>query len=729
MTIITVFLSLINFQLAASSDSSYTESTSQKTIFCTVKAQSDHLLLYICNSDKEPRFVLTNLIDFPTVKTSLFPTPDTSFIVTVWENNYLRLIEEETASNSMFSSELSKMIQESFNDFIELSKTEVVLQDSTFLTEDLSNGESLKNHEYGDSIFVDYLEIKFTTKTTYPNQDQAYEIVVDSTFYVFDLEYPMQVLEDHYVSEVLQTVEEKADLNNFIPALETLEKAYSELSKKQFEKIAIDIAERWSEQIRESNEQPDSLINAIENSFISSSYPQWFNEFRIDLFSNYLSEVPLSEDTFQELIDGYDILLNWSDGNDKYLILKNDVQASQALSEDKLWKAIDFLELANEIDAGNQERNNKLRKVLADAINKDFRESFWSNIYKYGKRHFSLFENNFELRFKFTKAVEKNQNYDLLIENQEWLLNNFDRDQTYVERKDLLKSLNSAYQAGMQFEDALETNRRLYLQEKDEEILDLFLINLRARMLLPIYEALNVLVNESSTSDQIENIQDRIVFYQNNYLDAMYTVDRNGNRLSNLYIANDVNIDWSAEIHNRDSEKLFYFDDDSLKAWFILPNDSEAYVIELNIQLSDIEHVQLREIRNNPDVPNNWIELIRNNELRGAVASATVIAALLESISFPPDNRWVMNFATQLMKNKSLSHISLYDDSHSAIINKYDISEELIQSEDWMSSLNREVLYHQILRDQGNGILDMTNSIIQDNVKQGVLKIGFYQIE
>ncbi len=727
MIILTVVLAFLSLQTEVSTDTAHAVSSDDKTWYCTQKGVINLQVLHSCKSKARSVYFVANLHEFPMVEMLVFPVSDSSSAVTIWEDNYVALIEEKIKPISIYKKDLLEKIDNGFHHFITFPVSEVIDKDTSDISGEVDLIEKINDEIKADSVFLNYLRFNFETGTTYPEQRQAYEIVIDSTFYVFDLEYPAAVLEDLYIEEALQRMANKEKSKNFKAALEIIEEAYTDLSSSRFVESGKGIADRWSEQSSMAGEHPDSLIHIVGDSFIAETNPQWFNEFRIDVFEDYLVSLATGEESFSELIDGYNILLDWSDGEDKYFLIRSDLQASRAVNEGDLWTAIDYLELAKDVDPENQERNRKISTILSDAIQKDYHERTWNNMYSYGKRLFSLFSQNFELRYKFTTAVQRNWNYDLWIENLEWLLNNYHREQTLVTRKDLMLSLNRAYQAGMQFENALETNRRIYLQDKDDDILDLFVINLRGRMIMPVYDAIAVFVEKNDGFTQ--NLQDRIVFYQNNYLDAIYTVDENGRHLSNLYLADGVNVYWGNGGQDRMREKGFHFDNDSLKAWFVLPADDRTYVIELNTKLSDSEHVQLREIRNNPDLPNNWIEFIRNNELRGAAASATVIAALLETIPFPPDNRWAVNFAEHLMNNRSLSHISIYDEAYSPIVNKTNASDELSNSREWVNSLNREVLYHQVLRDKEDSILDLTNAIIQENAKEGVFKIGFYQIE
>ena len=727
MIFLSVVLAFLNLQTEVSTDTTSAVNSGNKTWYCTQMGDIDLQVFHSCSSEALSIYFVTNLVEFPEVGMLVFPVSDSSSTVTLWEGNYVEFIEKEVTPISIYKSELLEKIDNSFHHLIAFPDSEVIDKDSADISIEDDLIEELNDEIEADSISFNNLRFRFETNITYPEKRRAYEIVIDSTFFVFDLEYPAQLLEDLYIDEVLQRMAKKKDSADFKAALIILEEGYYDLSSSKFEMAAIEIADEWSELSTMAGEHPDSLIHIVGDSFIAETNPQWFNDFRIGNFEQYLDSLAIGEDTFNELIDGYNRLLDWSGDEDKYLILRSDLQASRALYGGELWVAIDYLEISKEIEPENQERIKKLGAILTGAIQRDYKEHSWKNIYDYGKRLFSLFSQNFELRYKFTEAVQRNRDYDLWVKNLEWLLNNYKREQTLVSRKDLTLLLNEAYQAGMQFENALETNRRLYLHEKDNDILDLFVVNLRARMIMPVYDALTEFINQNK--DFTQNLQDRIVFYQNNYLNAIYIVDENERYISTLYVSDGVELNWENQHQNLIRERGFHFDSDSLKAWFVLPSDKQTYIIELNTELNDSERVQLREIRNNPDLPNNWIEFVRNNEIRGAVASTTVITALLETIPFPPDKSWAVNFAEQIMNNSSLSHISIYDGANSTIVNKTTVSDSLSNSREWINSLNRQVLYHQVLLDREVSILDMTNAIIQDNEKKGVFKIGYYQIE
>lgn len=174
-----------------------------------------------------------------------------------------------------------------------------------------------------------------------------------------------------------------------------------------------------------------------------------------------------------------------------------------------------------------------------------------------------------------------------------------------------------------------------------------------------------------------------------------------------------------------DRDGTFFADDVMEKAWFVYPADGNLLIIAMDIGSSATDLNNINLILNNPDLPNVWQPLIRTNEIQGAVASATVLSALFEAEPISDTDRFMDRAAEQLSENENLRYMLIREISGETGFTLKEAGEEITSSTQWKESLQKELLYHQILRDGGDDILDVTHSLMRAGSTIGHLKIGF----
>lgn len=697
---------------------------------CRTVSADDAEHVFRCESLSYELGFFASTVDFPAV-TLVFPD-----IVGMEEameimENRIPLSENDSLAWKWFAPGPLQAVMEDYQ--LEISDTNwSTLADLPFRKKEQSEEtleiEEMREKELDIPKVLSGLMVSFISRSTYPQLTGPYKLRTGEMELSFTIRYPAQRLEELFIAESLSRVDTVMVDSVYASAIRILNDAFQLLPADTFATRAVQVMELWENRVIDGDANPYDLIASGESAFLAGTPDGWFNPFRITLLERYLESMVSTEETYEELLEGYKKLLLWSNQALRFQLALADLQAEHAYRNEAYWLAIDFMEEGMRLAPDDTRRVTEFRKHLREAVIRDHQADRHSNIHSYIRRHHSLFSSDFRIRYKYSVACHDQRDYTRWISELEWLLTNFDRNQTMVSTVEMLRSLNRAYQLGMRFDKAIDTNRRLYLRENDEEILQMFQINLRARMLQPIYRALPVFLSEYTRPGQIGSLQDRIVFYQRNYMDGLYVMNRQGEIIQRIYVSDDAQLSPPALQNQGAGEGSFLVDENLNKAWFVYPWNGFFAVLEWNTITTEAENLKLQAVRNNPAVPNEWEDFISHTELTGAVSAITVITAMIEHRPYQTYGRPLSAFASAVSSDHVVAYFLLYDNTPTLVAGDSSRFQSLVQREEWDSSLQRDVLFHQYLAEDPHDYLDVTKSIIQGGSNRGFVKMGFYSI-
>ncbi|MDI6401177.1 hypothetical protein QLX67_04165 [Balneolaceae bacterium ANBcel3] len=579
---------------------------------------------------------------------------------------------------------------------------------------------------------VRVLKIDFETTVRYPQTSVVYQVKADRWSASLDLDIPGAIITGFYEQQVLVELPNVLEKSGFEDALVFLTESHELHQSKAFMDTAKKLVENRAMSYQEKKRHPGSLVDQVARSFLSEADKDWLHAMRIRLFEDYLDQISDEDNMLAEQIAGFEQLYEWTN-NHAYQLAILEIKTAAAYKSDDIWKSINYLQQSADIAGEHEEDTNayleQIRDILPEAMKKDHQQRRYDDVFEYGTRYHEYFFSNFSLRYIYAVSTERRQRYEIWIRELEWLLNNFEPTQQMIDRNELLVLLNRAYQAGMQFDRALQTNRRLYLEDREQEILDLFIVNLRARMLQPILAATEVYLDDYQSAADVKDLQDRITFYERNYLDGIFLADRNGQDVLGIYRKEGVRLGIDSETSIQMGSAMFDFDSDRQKAWFIKPWNEYFFVIQMDIRASETELSYLRDIQSNPLLANKWSDYMALVELSGAIASANVIAAMIENGPYLRGENRLRGFADAVVDNTSASYLYIYGPHADMFHKSSGYTQNISDSEQWSTSLSKSVLYHQVLRVGDDQVLDITVPIIPSQEKKGVIKLGFTRMQ
>lgn len=743
--------------------------------------------LFKCDDDKTQFFI--NVNDFPDISITIYPFINQPSSVSLFESGLkvvvgdstnmilgnditklgettaraLLLFDEEkreTESETELETDINEELDP--NDGIDIEESDsgnYELQDSTTIEKgtDITKTDSLENADIitadtlaaidqgyqvsdtlstkhvdqvdsvmqADSLLYHYIKLSYTSYLSFPDSTANVVINIDDREFQMDVVYPRVIIEDLFIEDQLEKVRLFPDSLAFQATLTILDGAYQQLQADPFMDKSKKLAQNWANVLANDNKNPLEMIDFLGKLLLADIDRVWFFNFRETKLSGYVDYLEAEGKEKNKVAELYATLFEWTD-NISYRVKELDTLAEAAIHESRYWDAIDHWHTIHNLEYVPNNRRSEITEALRNGTRLDSRNNTYSNIYSYGRRFASLFSNDFELRYRFSRAADANNDFPVLIRELEWLLNNFSERQNLVARNALLLELNKAYQSGMEFDKAIATNRRIYLQDRDYEILDMFVVNLRARMVNPIIRVLDRFNNNRAFSSALTNLNEDIVFYHDIYLDAISLVNSSGRVIENIFesatqVYNQVNVP-------KTDFTRFHFDQVTEKSFFSIPWQNSHILFQIDNRLNVKESNQIKEIHNNPENISNWNVFIRENERNGAIISATVTAALLENAMIRNSDFSLSEFNRALCADPSLvfCYINIsgkgQDEYKSTGLTDAAVRE-------MKDTGDADIIFHTEISDANGRYLTVFNSILNNGVRIGELIISYYLID
>jgi len=702
---------------------------------CEAEISEGYEHLYLCETRSGVLYLLFNYSGFPDVQVLLAPLQETGLKFSLHSSETtpipVMISEWQPQDEPVFQNSVL------FDRFIEQTEAAAVFTESDLSAENDTTLTKLEiETESPETVRTDSLQqqsstvtllIGYTTDTTYPSDSGRYTLSTDEIHLSFSVNYPQELLSSRFLNDVLESARNDLNQENYTSAFHSLENGFAILPSDKFITEARGVMEEWGKGVSESREQTDALTETLQQSFLFQHDEGWAGGFRMELLHRYLLFAEEQMASPEYLLEGYRHLILWSDGEVAYRFKALQLQSEISYKMGNYWESIDFLQEAEGLQPDLFDASEWILDRLMKGFEFDHENNQYSSIYFYGEKYHHLFDADSKARYIYSRAAKDQRKAETWAAELEWLLGNALSVQELISRRELQGELNFAYQMSMQFMKALELNRRVFLEENEEKELHQFIIHLRAKMLKPMFQVLTAYISTNHVVNS--GLSERIHFYSNNYLNAIYLQNALDGGTELVYSSDKSYDPGVMEFTDVITGGTFFADDELEQAWFVYPYEGFYLIIVMDTGLSAADLNKIDLILNTPDLPNAWQPLVRTNEVQGAVASATVLSALFEEEPLSGNTRFFDTAHQRLTSNESLQYMLVRDISGESGFVFKEAGEEVSGSVNWTGSFQKELLYHQVLLAGEDEILDVTHSLMREGVTTGHLKIGYSLIK
>lgn len=572
------------------------------------------------------------------------------------------------------------------------------------------------------------LKITHLSEILFPDLSERYRLLIDGQEYRIEITYPEEMLKEYFILHRLKLVSDLISERRFSESLLLLDESNRLLPSADFTGNAREVLTAWGGEVYRQRPTLDSLFEEIERVEILSGDKDWIATYRIELFHRHLIHAEERGASLDYLLEGYESLILWSDRSLPFRIKAYELRSLMAEQSGNYWQALRYFQRAVDLSPEITQRTSRKRSLLEAGFESEMVSELpdMELLFYFGSRYHHYIEENGVARYLYSSAARELVRPDIWAQELEWLLANISAVSHLTTRNELQLQLNEAYQAGLRFEDAYTFNRRLFMESGDHRQLNNFILNLRAAAIVPLFYLLSDLNPDKELFQTLWN--ERIHFYIEPYLQAIWLQHSDG-EVRFLYNRSENHSSHPVQHSLLVEFPYFFLDDEAETAWFTVPHETSHLVIEISARHTEADHAGIHSIMQTPDLPSSWQQVIHSNQLAAAVATVTVLAAIFEMEA--PENPSLLqdSLKKRLDSLSSVRYLLLEGGERIESMVFIEPEPELLLLTEWDTPYRKELIFYQYLTNAQERILDVSNSLFDEDGVTGHLRIGIRSVQ
>ncbi len=498
---------------------------------------------------------------------------------------------------------------------------------------------------------------------------------------------------------------------------------YENNPNEKFLEKAKQLIENYSE-TQEINNNPDKLFEISENLWdFSPTEDKWYKEIKISLLTKQLLTKTIPEDRIVIL----DKLISLSPNNKEYklekYIIKGDLYSENKKYENALENYSSYLKL----DKENKEILNKSKQTFNSAFEKYFNENDFASIYNLGKGYNDYYRSSFELRYYYYLACYIEKDYKMSLQGFNWLVDNWDNNQSYIKWNDAFIILEKLYSYNYQFDKAMKLNKRLYRDTISEETLDSYLKYLRLKHLIMISDAFPVFTQNMNSISNIKLLFAHIPKAYPSFINGYYLHNKSNGKINMIVEYSKISSLPAKSLDNiKQYPAIVQSKNDDL-IWIVNEQGDNLIIIEFSlIPIDNAERNLLSRINTNRLMVEPWEDLA-NYEAQFLQKYCTGVLAGMISLELDMGlSGNIYNYWEAIHVNSKLIYMLKYDKEGEIEQNKSFLANKLGElSSLWVKSETTKTFFKQEITYNSNKLEDITNPLLKNKKWNGTLKIGF----
>lgn len=351
----------------------------------------------------------------------------------------------------------------------------------------------------------------------------------------------------------------------------------------------------------------------------------------------------------------------------------------------------------------------------------------YSRAHRYCRAYSRYTDRTFEQNYYCATASENAKEYTDAVASYEWLLNNWEDDQSFIQWDETATTLNVLYLRTTRFDRSFELSKRLTIRTGTPQPLLMALLAMRGRLLEPIVRTGRVLFDGVTADRELRHVREemaRVKFPE--YVESVYLMTGAQTMDAAFYGADLAQMPRAEQIETTDgSASLVQSNANGIRrAWLVAPVDAGHFVVQFTQETVSEENVLLEGIIENVQDDAKWQTLRdHQNESTNAAAGsavATVLGASYLGTSTP------LRAYNDVFDTLSVLRYYCVQNDTGEIVSSHQFQRGALGYSDevWRQSSKTPALYHHELTLQDTPVYEVVWPTYDGDQWTGVIRIG-----
>jgi hypothetical protein len=540
----------------------------------------------------------------------------------------------------------------------------------------------------------------------------------------FHLNIPLQLVEEYYKQEQSRRIHALIESGRLEEAMHLIIETDSKLKIQGMDSLAWHVTGKFGQQLAE-DETDNSLARylAFERLWPQEP-PADYTSTRINLFKNFFLNLKKQPEHFEEKIKLAGLInqLEPSAENKFNLPLEN---ALWLQAQNKDWEAIETFHQALQIK-NDSEVNRLLKEQLLTTFKNDFNQKNYFNLSGKGGLYKNWYSEPFRQNYILGEAYRNTHEYIKAQQQFDWLIANW-QNQSFIDWFTAFEKLQELLCLNLEFDTAIELNKRLYRSKDNQEAIELSLFNSRAKYLKPVIDVFPETAKRMGSFSQLMAAVSLNTVTTPGWLCGITLTDSKMNLISALYKTDGYKTKASVNLDNYRDFPVVITDIPGNNFWLVNRLGINQFVVfhVANQNRTIQEKTFLDAITKSKMDETLWINLFRLQERTGLKYTAQLLSALWEAELSKTGNLAFQTYWNKIKENDFVKYLVYHPAPGNVQSAGSPASLTNYPAGDYERSSKTVAYFEQIIKEGNKSLYDIANPFFKNTEFKGVVRMGF----